>query len=140
MHDAQTPPRSTGEDVKLPRVALELLGYAIPAEVKGRRYGAGPTSVASTATKEIETATAAALAPAVTKMATTPSEVNALLRTFRDVALDARRRLYPDFIPAGKPAFELGGVSNATWFGNIFNERVRRRVIAAIDSGALTPT
>ncbi len=139
MHDTQTPSRTTGNDVKLLHAGLELLGYAIPAaEVKGRRYGAGTTSVASTATKEIETATAAALAPAVTKMATTPSEVNALLRTFRDEELEAMRRLYPDFIPAGKPALGLGGISNETWFGNIFNERVRQRVITAIDSGALT--
>jgi RHS repeat-associated protein len=91
--------------------------------------------VASAAAVEATTGTASV------KMAQTPSEVFGDLVKFRDEELVAMRNLYPEFLGPGRldPALELGGANKGTWFGNILNERVRQRVIAAIKEGTLTP-
>ena len=91
--------------------------------------------VAGAAAVEATTGTASV------KMAQTPSEVFGDLVKFRDEELVAMRNLYPEFLGPGRldPALELGGANKGTWFGNILNERVRQRVIAAIKEGTLTP-
>jgi hypothetical protein len=82
-----------------------------------------------------------AAAPQVTKkMATTTSEVAGVLRQFRDEEVAWVQRLYPEFTLPGKPPPDIRGASNATWFGNIVNERIRWRVLGAQTEGTLTPT
>jgi RHS repeat-associated protein len=72
--------------------------------------------------------------------ATSPSEVFAVLTRFRDEEVAIVKAMYPEFLAKGAPdpGLGIGGVSNATWFGNILNERVRRRVEAAVADGTLT--
>jgi hypothetical protein len=72
--------------------------------------------------------------------ATSPSEVFGVLTKFRDEEVAMMKAMYPEFLLRGAPdpSLGIGGASSATWFGNILNERIRRRVEAAIAEGTLT--
>ncbi|MFF8432204.1 RHS repeat domain-containing protein [Streptomyces sp. NPDC016566] len=110
----------------LPTKAPNLAGAMVVEEAVG------------VATAKLVPEAAGALLP---KMAQTPSEVFGVLARFRDEEVAAMRSLYPEFLGPGRvdPALAIGGANKGTWFGNILNERVRRRVETSIAEGALTP-
>jgi len=87
---------------------------------------------------EVKAATSAGAEVSKKATAQTPSEVFQVLRQFRDEELAAMRKLYPDLYGSGAPPAGIySAPSKAVAFGNILNERMRRRVAFAIAQGEL---
>ena len=120
-----------------PAASLAVAANPDPSGTRNRvtlKTGVGhdPTAGSPSASAQVANTTARQ------STASTPSEVFGALSRITDEEVSVLRAIFPELRDPGKGALDLRGVSNATWFGNILNERFRRRVQTEIDSGTIT--